>query len=379
MKKAGILTFHRADNYGAVLQCYAMQEYLKKNGVDAWVIDYTNKKVLDFYKLYIPLFKTYAKYRNNHLRFAFLKALKTYCNNIYLLKKYKKHNAFELFRTKYLNISKKYADHTDFLNQSSDYNMLFVGSDQIWNKKMYGGNYDTMYFLEGVNSKTTKISYAASAGDTIPKEDVNKVKEFLENFDYISTRESSLSEQLKEITGKECCNVLDPVFLLKSEEWKKLFLTKNPYKKERYILSYNISADTAVESYMSLVDSVAEKLNLKVYEIGRKRNSSKEGITFSSVGPEEFLQLIDGAEFVFTSSFHVTALSIILKKQFNVFIPSYATRVKNLLESLNLSHKIIHSGQLPEYSPIDYDKVENKISEYLLKSEEFIRKAISQQ
>ncbi len=374
MKKAGILTFHRADNYGAVLQCYAMQEHLKKNGIDAKVIDYTNEKILNLYKSYISLIKTYEKYKNLNLSFPFLKAVKTYCKNIFLISKNKKHNAFELFRSKYLNLSENVTDYTDFLNKSLNYDMLFVGSDQVWNKKMYDGNYDLVYFLKGTASKIVKVAYAASAGDTIPQEDTDKIKKLLEGFDYISVRESSLSEQLTEVTGRECLSVLDPVFLLSFEEWEKLLLSQNPYKKERYILSYNISADTTIKEYMSLVDSVAEKLNLKVYEIGTQKHSSREGRVFTSAGPKEFLQLIAGAEFIYTSSFHATAFSIILKKQFNVFIPQYATRVKNLLEMLNLNHKIIYPGGTPEYSPINYDEVNEKISEQLYKSKEFIRK-----
>ena len=40
--KIGILTFQRADNYGAMLQCYALQEYLKSAGHEVEVIDYRN-------------------------------------------------------------------------------------------------------------------------------------------------------------------------------------------------------------------------------------------------------------------------------------------------------------------------------------------------
>lgn len=43
--KIGILTFHRAINYGAVLQCYALSEVLKKMGHDVFVIDYRQPRV----------------------------------------------------------------------------------------------------------------------------------------------------------------------------------------------------------------------------------------------------------------------------------------------------------------------------------------------
>ena len=40
MKRVGIITFHRANNFGAVLQCYALQEILKKLGYNAQVVDF---------------------------------------------------------------------------------------------------------------------------------------------------------------------------------------------------------------------------------------------------------------------------------------------------------------------------------------------------
>ena len=38
--KIGILTFHYAHNYGAMLQAYALSTWLNNNGYDAVIIDY---------------------------------------------------------------------------------------------------------------------------------------------------------------------------------------------------------------------------------------------------------------------------------------------------------------------------------------------------
>ena len=46
MKKTGILTFHWAANYGAVLQACALQTYLSRAGHDAEIIDYRPGRVL---------------------------------------------------------------------------------------------------------------------------------------------------------------------------------------------------------------------------------------------------------------------------------------------------------------------------------------------
>ena len=40
MKRIGILTFHRAINYGACLQAYALKKYIKDQGNECDIIDY---------------------------------------------------------------------------------------------------------------------------------------------------------------------------------------------------------------------------------------------------------------------------------------------------------------------------------------------------
>ena len=50
--KVGILTFHRALNYGAVLQSYALQQVLKDLGYDACIIDYKQKHIEKIYKVF---------------------------------------------------------------------------------------------------------------------------------------------------------------------------------------------------------------------------------------------------------------------------------------------------------------------------------------
>ena len=47
--KIGIVTFNSAHNYGAVLQAWALQEYLKSEGHDPSVINY---RIFDIDKLY---------------------------------------------------------------------------------------------------------------------------------------------------------------------------------------------------------------------------------------------------------------------------------------------------------------------------------------
>ena len=50
--KIGILTFHRAYNYGAFLQCYSLQKELKARfpECDIKVIDYESLNMANYYK-----------------------------------------------------------------------------------------------------------------------------------------------------------------------------------------------------------------------------------------------------------------------------------------------------------------------------------------
>ena len=108
--KIGILTFHNADNYGAVLQCYALQEHLKMQYPDCEVnvIDYRNNLIEYSYKI---IRRRNSLYSN----------ITQYINFPRIIKK---RIQFKNFRNKYLNIG---------TSELSSYDVIYYGSDQIWN------------------------------------------------------------------------------------------------------------------------------------------------------------------------------------------------------------------------------------------------------
>jgi hypothetical protein len=50
--KIGILTFHCAHNYGAVLQAYALQEFLLSEGHKVYMIDYRPDYLTEQYRVF---------------------------------------------------------------------------------------------------------------------------------------------------------------------------------------------------------------------------------------------------------------------------------------------------------------------------------------
>ena len=219
-KRIGILTFHTAINYGAVLQAYALQKYLNEQGYDCEVIDYQCKKINDNYKI--------LKIKSKNLKkiiISFLKAPLLFLQR----KKFKKFviNNIRLSNQKYypynITSSNKY------------YDCFITGSDQVWNLSLT--NNDMSYFLDFATKK--RISYAASNGtEEISEKDFKKVSNYLQKFSAISVREKGLQNSLMNKISISIIKVLDPVFLLDVESWNNLLPNFNC--KEKYILAYII-------------------------------------------------------------------------------------------------------------------------------------------
>lgn len=187
--KIGILTFHRAHNYGAVLQAYALQTYLQSLNHTVEFIDYRNEELLNVYKWF-----DFNRFKTRHL------------NNIYkelklILPRKKRFKKFDEFINRYLNLSpKEYS-----LNS---YDVIIIGSDQVWNTNLTNG-FDNMYWGNfKINNNCKLVSYAASMQDEIPNGNISKIKKFLNNFNYISVREDSIAKILGTITNQNISVVI---------------------------------------------------------------------------------------------------------------------------------------------------------------------------
>lgn len=320
MKKIGIFTFHRAHNYGALLQAYALQKFLK-NSYEVCFIDYYNTSVYNNYKVFKPLGRNVFKWPSR------------FYNNIVNYKvNFKKNQVFNNFiKTNFVlckNSKKTY----------ENLNVLITGSDQVWNPHITGGLTDE-YTLNVGDSNLKRISYAASVGNiNIVKENKNLYLKKIEKIDYISVRELDLKNILSSyIDGKDIANVLDPTFLLTSDEWEKIIGVKEK-KQEKYILAYVVKPN---DEYVKIVNELSKITGLKVICFD---NGTYENVLERSyfADPFDFINLIKNAQYVVTTSFHATVFSVIFNKNFWV-VPHSATgsRVTELLKKLNLSDRVV--------------------------------------
>ena len=360
--KIGIVTFHNAHNYGAVLQAWSLQEYLRQQGHEAQIV---NLRLPSIDKLYQLTYKTTSNLLGHGWlnRFAGDVYYWLRCTSYRFTDpaRSRKFRAFEHFINHKLPVTKEeYPSYVELQQAKLHYNALIAGSDQIWNVKMMKGM-DLAYFLQFANRDALRISYAASIGsEEIPPEYRLLFQRYLREFDSISVREKKAQEQIRQLTDQPVDLVADPTFLLDRGTFEKL--KKNPRTSGKYIYVHNVHLKRVDNSLNSVAEEMSKRLNLPIIHNWDRKVFSREAGHFTG-GIEEFLGYVANAEYVVTNSFHCTVFALIFNRNF-ITVPHYTNpdRMKNLLEELGLSnHLLSHGSMIPEdlsELSIDYPAVE---------------------
>ena len=221
--KIGIITFHFAHNFGAVIQCYCLQEFLRRQGHEVSVINYLPQIITRYYDVYYDPAK-YGLMRYQTLREqrvprqkailkAFISAGNAWRKNSKMLFRYKRKKSFEQFTSSFLNLTKPFRTFNELKENCSDYDVLICGSDQIWNTKLLEGKFDPAYFLRFSGQNQIKIAYSPSWGETDPRDHSAELPGLLSDFVSISVRESQDVSKLQSVLKRKVDCVLDPVFL----------------------------------------------------------------------------------------------------------------------------------------------------------------------
>jgi hypothetical protein len=367
-KKIGILTFHNAHNYGAVLQAYALKTKLKNMGYDAVVLNYRNPYIAKVYRkvLHIDFWK------RDILPSRWGKVLKEVRDVFYGLPEWKRQwQVFETFITDRLLEGDSRVLKLEDVEQS-DCDFFILGSDQIWARELTHGM-DPVYFGQFAPDRV-KISYAASVPDgTIPEAEKPYFKEYLKSISVISVREEKLAESLRTLTGRNVETVIDPTLLLERADYEPL-LTENPRKTKDYILAYYVVESEVLQRCAKEASRI---LNCELFEIHYKKTPKIQGENMIlDAGPGEFLSCIRDAKLVMTNSFHGTVFSILFRKKF-YSVYQQNGRIENLLEFLDLTDRHIRGEEeIHVEQEIDYTQSEGRLQEYRRKSVDFLERAI---
>ena len=224
MKQVGILTFHRVANYGAILQAYALKQVCDDLGYEAHIINYRNSKMEE---APAPVKKFLAE---NHSIGSAVRCIRGFMSYVGDKRRWK---GFVQFRDKYLNESAECFSVNEI--KQLGYDVYIAGSDQIWNYRITGGEFDPAFFLQ-METEAKRVIYAASSQDTpFPQNMEIKFAELLRNTDCpVGIREEKLASYVEKITGVRYPVVLDPTLLAGKEIFERIRTPKPP--KKEYIL-----------------------------------------------------------------------------------------------------------------------------------------------
>ena len=360
--KVALITLHRVYNYGSVLQAYASQYMLEKNGCECTIIDYITPQ-RTFKRLLLKDSNRFGKIKR--MLYFPLKSFSL------LIKRY----TFNKFINKYLHLTKKrFVTFDDLLKiNSNDYDAFIVGSDQVWNTK-YNEGIDKGFFLQFVNNSKKKLALSSSFGiEKFDNDDGTIIKNYLKDFYAISVREKQSLNLLNSIKIKGEC-LIDPTLMVTKDFWKEL--SSKRLVKDNYlllILLYN-EDNGATNAARKIADAKGLKLVKISWQIFKP---DKIDILFSHRSPKDFLSLVQYSSFIVTNSFHCVAFAINFNKQFIVFKRNeFNNRIQNLLSLFNIDeHLVDESNYLNIYEKnINFDYVNEVLVSERSKASEFIKK-----
>lgn len=322
--RIGIITFHFVNNFGGALQAYALQKTIADEcNASVEIIDYRHWfiRFTDTVRLF-PITVNPKELKSGFKTMG---------------QRFSRISRMESFISENCKLTRRYRSGAALRRHVPDFDKYVCGSDQIWNPLLTFGLAEP-YFLGFVKDGGKKISYAPSFGSNkLVSLMSKKIKKYLSDFDAISIREQDGKALIKKHTGLAAVQLIDPVFLLKSEAWNMISTQPNMWGevKNEYILLYIMQHDDKVYDYAR---RIKEKLGIQLVEISRYGyRPDFIDVSLVDVGPREFIGLFQNAAYICTNSYHGLVFSLIFEKDF-CLIPckKFYSRIRNLLRLLHI-------------------------------------------
>lgn len=359
--KIGIVTFYRSLNYGAMLQAFSLMKYLEGRGHTVEFLTHTHSIVQ----------------RQSVFRMFLTRSLKGYFTNV--------RNKIEAYLSYPITSFADQFPTTDLLRNLRDFRMkcscydaVIVGSDQMWNHRWVVPHFIPFVFLDLLNCKCKRISYAASFSTKAWNGGYDKeVGTLLRRFDAISVREKSAVNLVKELSGRDAEQLADPVLLNDSSFFE--FPCKRNKRYNNYIFKYMING---------WIDGVGEK---KIFQMLLNRCKVKRiyddmELTIcgfkKKVEVAEWLLRLRNSKLVVTNSFHGVIFSILFHKEFIVFPldgvnSGMNERIYSILEYFEMKSRLlskdydVFKSEFERMQVIDWRAVDRRLSKLRLKTDCF--------
>lgn len=334
-KKIGILTFHYANNHGAVLQAYALRETVNSfPGCQAELINYVPKG-----------------YRYPVLAGSSIEALG------------RMREKFNRFLAEHCGVC------TPMLHSvtGNAYDLYLVGSDQVWNTDLLEVVTDYEYFLPHLDREARRIAYSASIGMKVENMDQTLFQKYLPAFHSISLREKSYQGIISRLAGKLCASTLDPSMLLDGGHYEALierpdFAPESSRTEEPFLLYFWYDMGDGGLGGIGTVNTLARKYGLIVRHTFLSEHSAarqmlvRDGGCMFESGIGEFLWYIKNASVVVTNSFHGVVFSLLFQRPLYLFYPEIrSSRQENLVELFGLERRTVKGYISPDQLNLEMD------------------------
>ena len=367
--KIGIITFWKSkDNYGQILQSFALQQYLLNYGHEPFLIRYQDNpkeeasfKISRFF-VYLLKIPTYLKWYIQQKMYT--RKIRQYENTVAQTDRH-----FDDFMK--ANIAHTQDVYTEQLlaQKAPEADAYICGSDQIW-----AG--DWAYYLNFASDDKPKIAYAPSLGGitTFNPDYEHIMTGLLKRFSFIGMREDSGVEVCRRLGRKDATKVVDPTLLLTRANYDKIRINTKEASTHAYILLYILGNPMACK--LEDIYLYAQKRSLEVKYVASSGQADKYEHYFPQVG--EWIDLIANAEMVITNSFHGTVFALLYEKNF-ITIPlnqgyeRMNTRVIELLKATNLSDHLYGGNFDIMPKDADFSCFRNYRAAEEMKSESYIK------
>lgn len=378
MEKVGLVAVS-INNYGSLLQTYAMQKVLDNLNIENDIILFKSDPLKQLYRIVnVPFLTMKLKLCKRVV------ATRFFFPSIYRGSALRDRE-FASFKDKYCRFTEKTTSRKELLRIGKKYRAFVLGSDQVWNPANLQMDFYTMNF---VPEEKMKIAYAPSFGvSVIPPNQLKRTKEYLKRIQYISVREIAGAQIVKELVDRNVPVVCDPTGLLTREQWD-MIKGKKLYLKEKYIFCYFLGSNP---QHREFANSIKKVTGYKIIALQHIDEFVKTDLKFGdlkpySVGPEEFINLLSNAEIVLTDSFHGTMFSIYYHKNFYTFSryaegkkDSTNSRIISILEMMNLTERKLNGTENAAEclaKAVNWTKVEEILQEFRKRSFNYLLKAL---
>lgn len=380
---AVIIMHSNHNNFGTSLQGYATTKVLEKLGYQFRIIRYIRKRTIKEIITTVPFILISGGLKQIIKRLSKKTSKKIHRN--YAHKLAKRTATVNQFKKKYFDsISDYYTGYKELCRGSKNYDIVFVGSDQVWGPLSL---YSKFYNLLFVDKSIPTFSYASSFGvSKIFSWQKKSVKEYLDKLDAVGVREIKGKEIVDSLSINTANVVADPTLLLSKSDWENYSSESTIQINEPYLLAYVLGKRKDIRD---VITRLAKQLSLKVVYFPHVDGYEPEDENFGNIpiwdaNALDYVKLYSHAKYVCTDSFHGTIFSIIFEKQFLTFyrqVPTIAgsthSRIDSLLKIFGLQQRLFNIDAYQQITQqIDYQQIEKILIEYRNKSLDFFKDSL---